>query len=264
MPKTIAILHVAGATDSQLELLAKKFEQFVMRMNLHPHEIKINSAPIIDLNSPRNTDIPSTLIIGWGLSEKPCWNKWSYEINTSSVIRLFIAVDLYERQGDNKRVLVEPKFKGGSYLRQKSWQTRCRLFLNGCFVSHVAPYGLKRISKSGYKGDLAIPNRYVLVPGFQQEIEIVRLIFNLYVNHGYTITDISNLLNAQGVKAPNRSNIWNSKKIKSIMTSAVYIGSNQYGACVKHNVFPALIDRSTFCAAQARIYRKKPFAPVTP
>ncbi len=259
MLKTIAIVHALGANDFQLEILVKKMERFVGRMNFYPNEIRVNASPGIGMNNPGNYDIPSTLIIGWGLSEKPCWTKWAYEINTSQLIRLFIAVDLYERYGTHGRVLVAPNVKAGSYWRHKSWQTRCKLFLNGCYVSYVAPYGMKRIPKEGCHDDLTVSNRHILVPGLQQEIEIVRLIFNLFVNHGYTMTEISNLLNAQGIKAPNKSKIWSGKKIKFLLVSSVYIGSNQYGACVKHNVFPALIDRSTFCAAQAKIYGKETF-----
>jgi len=262
MFKTTAILHAIGANDFQLEILVKKMGCFLERMNFYPHDIRVNASPPIDMNDSGGDDIPSTLIIGWGLTEKPCWTKWAYEIKTSQVIKLFIAVDLYERYGANRRVLIMPNVEGG-YWRQKSWQTRCKLFLNDCYVSYIAPYGMKRIQKAIYDDNFTFSNRYKLIPGSQQEIEIVRLIFHLFVNHGYTMTDISNLLNAQGIKAPNRSKIWNGKKIKSLMTSAIYIGSNQYGACIKHNVFPALIDRSTFCAAQAKIHGKEAFAPFT-
>jgi hypothetical protein len=81
--------------------------------------------------------------------------------------------------------------------------------------------------------------------------------FDLYVNHGYTMADITNLLNAQGVSAANKSKVWNPKKVKNIITSVFYIGSNQFGACIKHNVFPAIIDRSIFYAAQARFLKHR-------
>lgn len=232
------------------------------RMNFHPKRIGFNPYSVIDMTKIKKEGNPLTLIIGWGLSEKPRWTKWAYEIKISPVIKLFIAVDLYDRYGAMGRVLMLSNGKGGSYWRNKSWQTRCKLFLNDCYVSYVAPYGMKRIPKYAYNDDITGSFHYILVPGSRQEIEIVRLIFNLFVNHGYTMTEISNLLNAQGIEAPNKSKIWSCKKVKSLVTSAVYIGSNQYGACVKHNVFPALIDRSTFYAAQAKIHGKEPFAPI--
>lgn len=262
MLKTISILHAVGSNDSQLEILVKKLGCILERMNFYPHDIIVNASPSIEINKTRGNDIPSTLIIGWGLIEKPCWNKWAYEIKTSQVIKLFIAIDLYERYGVNGRVLIIQNVKG-NYWRHNSWQTKCKLFLNDCYISCIAPYGMKRIPKSIYKNGFALPDRYKLVPGSPQEIEILSLIFQLFVNHGYTMTEISNLLNAQGIKAPNKSKIWSGKKIKSLVTSAIYIGSNQYGACIKHNVFPALVDRSTFFAAQAKIYRKGAIAPFT-
>ena len=259
MIKTTAIIHAAGANRSELEILIKKLKRFTERINFYPNEIRVNASPVKDIIITENNDLPSTLIFGWGLAEKPCWTKWSYEIKTSKVIKLFIAIDLYEKNGVNGRVLMVPNLKAGNYWRNKSWQTRCKLFLEGCYVSTFSPYGMKRIPKDIYNDDLMAFNPHILVPGSLQEIEIVRLIFDLFVSHNYTVTEISNLLNAQRIKAPNKSKIWNSKKVKSLMSSPVYIGSNQYGACVKHNAFPALIERSTFCAAQARIYGKEEF-----
>jgi len=232
------------------------------QLDFNGTEIQVNLDPLFRSEKFGIRDEIVTLIVGWGLTEKPRWTKWAYEIKTSQMIRLFIAVDLYERYGANGRVLIIPNAEGG-YWRQKSWQTRCKLFLNDCYVSYLAPYGMKRIQKAIYDDSFTFSNRYKLIPGSQQEIEIVRLIFHLFVNHSYTMTEISNLLNAQGIMAPNRSKIWNGKKIKSLVTSAVYIGSNQYGACIKHNVFPALIDRSTFCAVMAKIHGKEEFAPFT-
>ena len=52
----------------------------------------------------------------------------------------------------------------------------------------------------------------MLVPGSTQEIEIVRLIFKLFVSYICEITEISNLLNAQGIKAPNKGKTWMGKK----------------------------------------------------
>ncbi|BBO76242.1 hypothetical protein DSCW_36590 [Desulfosarcina widdelii] len=125
----------------------------------------------------------------------------------------------------------------------------------GGFVSYVAPFGMKRVpGVSIYSDDYGLSNYHTLVPGAVHEIEIVRLMFDLYVNHGYTMAGITNLLNAQGVSAANKSKVWNPKKVRNIITSAFYIGSNQFGPCIKHNVFPAIVDRSTFYAAQEKIF----------
>ena len=86
MPKTIAILHALDANDSHVAILLKKLGYFMERMSIYPDEIRVNDVPYIGANNPGNDEIPSTLVIGWGLSEKPRWTRWSYEIKTSSLI----------------------------------------------------------------------------------------------------------------------------------------------------------------------------------
>jgi hypothetical protein len=244
-----------------LELLIKKLKCFTEVIELYPNVIRVNASPLKDIAIIEKKNISSALIIGWGLAEKPRWTKWSYKIKTSKVIKLFIALDLYEWDDINGRVLTAQNLKGKKFLLKKSWQSRCKLFLRGYYVCNFAPYGMKRIPKDHSNNERKPFTPHVLVPGSPQEIEIVRLIFHLFVNYNYSITEISNLLNSQGIEAPKKSKIWNSKKIKSLLLSPVYIGSNQYGACVKHDVYPALIDRSTFCRALAKICEKDKFPP---
>ena len=55
---------------------------------------------------------------------------------------------------------------------------------------------LKRIPKDRLNDDLIAFNPYILVPGSPQEIEIVHLIFSMFLSHNHTITEISNLLYA--------------------------------------------------------------------
>jgi len=95
--------------------------------------------------------------------------------------------------------------------------------------------------------------RHILKPGESSEIEIVKLIFDLFVNHDYNRTQICNLLNAQRVNAPNKSDLWNPSKILTILKSPMYIGANQYRESIIYNVFPPIIEKSVFFEAQARI-----------
>jgi hypothetical protein len=258
MLKTTAIIHAPGVDESQLRIMVKKLDRFVERMNFYQSNIRINNYPVIDTDLTGIYRKPSNLIIGWGLFEKPDWSNLVYAVKTSTEIRIFIGIDLYETSGIYGRVLMVPTLKNGRYWRHKSWHSKCKRFLNGGFVSYVTPFGMKRIPGTNpYSDEYALSNYTTLVPGAAHEIEIVRLMFDLYVNHGYSMTDITNLLNAQGVTAPHRSKVWNPKKVKNIITSVFYIGSNQFGACIKHNVFPAIVDRSTFYTAQARIYEKQ-------
>jgi hypothetical protein len=235
----------------------EKLENFLLSLQINRSRIWINQDPDLNLANWKNHYTPSTLIMGWGLPEKPRWNQWAFTIKTSSVIRLFIAVDLYESREGSGRVLFLPMYRKGRGWRDKTWRTRFELFLKNCYIGRVTPYGMRRMPKENYGySDFSMINRYRLIPGPSEEIEIIRLIFRLFVDHGYMFSEISNLLNAQGVKPHCISKSWNFQKIKSMLVSAVYIGANQYGDSLKHDVFPALIDRSTFCKALARIYNQ--------
>ena len=99
--------------------------------------------------------------------------------------------------------------------------------------------------------------RYVLEPGDPEKVEIVRLIFELFVIHDYTLTDVCNLLNSQGVKPPLKSNTWKTSVVRTILESEIYIGANEFSGCVKHGVFPSFIDKSIFFEAQAKISRNQ-------
>jgi hypothetical protein len=153
-----------------------------------------------------------------------------------------------------------PNSNSGKYYRKKFWQVRYKLFLEGCYFRTIAAYGIKRIPKDRLNDELTGFNPHILVPGSTQKIEIVRLIFQLFVSYNYTITEISNLLNAQGIKALNNSKTWRGKKIISLMSSPVYIGSNQYYACVENDIFQALIGKPAFCVAQTKIFGKDKFS----
>ena len=95
----------------------------------------------------------------------------------------------------------------------------------------------------------------MLEPGDPEKVEIVRLIFELFVIHDYTLTDICNLLNSQGVKSPLKSNTWKTRVVRTILESEIYIGANEFCGCVKHGVFPSFIDKSIFFEARAKISR---------
>jgi hypothetical protein len=255
MLKTTAIVHAPGVENFPLRVMVKKFQRFVERMNFYQPDIRINNYPEINADLPGIYRNPPNLIIGWGLVEKPDWSGLEYAIKTSTAVRIFIAIDLYETIGEHGRVLLGPNLKHGRFWQRKAWQLKCKQFLNGSYVSCCVPYGLRRIPSTNlYDQHYSLSCLYTLVPGSTHEIKIVRLLFDLYANHGYTLTDLANLLNAQGVRSPHKGKVWNPRKIKTIITSPVYIGSNQFSACMKHNVFPALIDRSIFYAAQTRMY----------
>jgi hypothetical protein len=134
------------------------------------------------------------------------------------------------------------------------------LFLNGSYLKPSTPFGMKRVLAKRKKERSPAGRLYhKLVPAEPEKIEIVRLIFDLFVNSDYTLTGIANLLNAQGITPPQENSApWNTRKVRSILESWAYVGANEYCGCYKPDVFSSAVDKATFFEAQAKIARAKP------
>ena len=258
MSGTLAIVHAPGVNQAQLNTLVEKLRDFIDHMDFKGADIQVN--PDIHLKSEKytNKDEIITLIVGWGLPFKPKQGWWMNEIPISKTVRQFIAVDLFERNRFDGRKLDPPKINAGKYWSRKTRRENFRLFLEGFYIKPTAPYAMRRVqTKKSKKTGRSSRLRYVLEPGDPEKVEIVRLIFELFVIHDYSLTDICNLLNSQGVKSPLKSKTWSTRAVRTILESEIYIGANEFCGCLKHGVFPSFIDKSIFFEAQAKISRKQ-------
>ncbi|MFC1535262.1 recombinase family protein, partial [Thermodesulfobacteriota bacterium] len=162
------------------------------------------------------------------------------------------------RFGVDGRFLDKPRIGAGKYWGRKVQEGRMKHFLKGYYVQPMPPYGMKRVRKKSSDEKFSrYRSRYILIPGDSEEVQIVRLIFDLFVNHYYNRTDISNLLNAQGAKPPGRKTIWKSNAVSAILKDPVYIGANQHQETIRYNVFPSVLDKFLFFEAQAKIMRER-------
>lgn len=73
-------------------------------------------------------------------------------------------------------------------------------------------YGYKKIIKDNYHLDIN-----------EQEAEVVKNIFNLYVNQGYGQMRIAKILNEQGIKC-TRGGEWTQASVKRILQNKIYAG----------------------------------------
>lgn len=137
---------------------------------------------------------------------------------------------------------------------------------NGDYIGNFSPLGYDKIKTN--KSNTLTPN---------EDAEIVKLIFDLYVNENLGWTRIARKLDEMGV-SPKRSEYWNPQTIRAILQNPVYIGkirwnyrqgikSYENGKLVKHKPrnnncmiiegkHPAIIDEDTFSAAQKIIGNK--------
>ena len=256
MSRTLAIVHAPGVNQAQLNMLVEKFRDFMDQIDLNGADIQVNPNPLIRSGKFGNKEEINTLIVGWGLSTKPTWGWWMNEMPLPKTLRQFIGIDLFERNRFDGRELEPPKINAGKYWSRKTRQKNFKLFLEGYYIKPIAPYAMRRVPiKKPNQINRSSRLRYVLKPDDPEKVEIVRLIFELFVIHDYSLTDICNLLNSQGVKSPLKSSTWNTRVVRTILESETYIGANEFCGCVKHGVFPSFIDKAVFYEAQAKISR---------
>jgi hypothetical protein len=268
--ENIAILYSPGTSKNTTNALLQKLNHLIEQFNIVNAKVEINpNLPLGPNEISMNQNKLITVIIGWGLHEKPQWANWMKEFETLTNVRQFIGIDLFERYNIHGKPFNVPRLIAGRYWSKKLKQNNINLFLEGYYLKGFVPYGMKNIQSNEKRWFVKNPgNLYTLKSGKKEELEIVRLIFYLFVNCDYNLTEITNLLIAQNIDPPRRKHTWNTAIIKTILKTHEYIGSNIYNGCVKQDVFDQIIEKSLFYEAQAKLSLRsnvpkipKPFYP---
>lgn len=132
-----------------------------------------------------------------------------------------------------------------------------RAVANGFFVSHIVPYGMAPLSawaETRSSGTTRFLARRILRPGRPDEIEVVRLIFMLFVHEERSRTEILNVLNAERVPAPHGAEVWRPRHVDLILTDPVYVGANRMGRVVAFGVCGPVVPPAPYHLAQARLF----------
>lgn len=159
------------------------------------------------------------------------------------------------------------------YTKEILLRGRIAAVKRGCYIGRIAPYGYDKIS---------IGKDHTLKVN-EDEAEIVRLIFDLYVKEGLPPGGVAKKLNEMGVKAP-RGEKWVKDTVRVMLRNEHYIGKVVFNKIKRTTVIengekkvkrlmqeddvvilsegkhPAIIDQETWEAAQklvARNPRKK-------
>ena len=129
------------------------------------------------------------------------------------------------------------------------------LFLKKFWVIGEQPYGLRKHSQRRNPNDH--PRKFVLKAGDEQEVEVVKFIFDQFGNQGMSRQNICNLLNAQKVVPPGKAPLWRSNNVNKILTEPAYIGATRFKGCILHNAFPPVLDPALYFQAQVRMHRER-------
>lgn len=252
MSDLFAILYTPGSGKATKEGLINKFKNIIDQLNIGKVKIKVNPKSPINVYLADKSNELLTVVIGWGLREKPSWKTIIPDSKYLESVRQLVAIDLLERKGSDGRVLDTLMITTEKYRNRNTNRNKQDLFFEGHFLQTSIPYGLKRVQVFDLKENnpSSVP-LFAFEPGEPSEVEIVRMIFDLFVNHNYNRSEICNLLNAQEIDAPKNCKAWNQKKIKSILACPLYIGANQYLEFIKFDVFKPIIKKSVYFESQA-------------
>jgi hypothetical protein len=253
MPETLAIVHAPGASERLTPVLREKLTRHLYQLNIELTDpILVNPVfPISDLVLEGRF---KNFVVGWGLEDEPKWQDWLNERDLAKYANQILLFDLCERKGQDGRRLLKPKVMAGPYWGEKTRLGYFDNFLAGHYLGTKVPYATRRVVKNGEERDgKEDQDRYTLEAGDPEEVKIVRLVFDLFVNNNYSRVHICQVLNGSGVNAPGHAKKWFVRTIGNILVDPVYIGACKYLDCIRHDVFPQLVSKSVFYLAQSRI-----------
>lgn len=110
--------------------------------------------------------------------------------------------------------------RGNDYLEySKRIMNRGRMasVKQGNYIASVRPFGYNKIIAGSGK------DKFHTLEIKQEEANVVKMIFDLYVNKGYGFAKIAKILDSGSVK-PLKSDNWSPYSINSILSNPVYIG----------------------------------------
>jgi hypothetical protein len=167
----------------------------------------------------------------------------------------------------------------GEYSRElsvKVFAGQCRLVELGYRQGGPAGYGLRRLlidEHGNPKGELSRgeqkslqTDRVVLVPGPEDEQEVVRRIYQMFVDENRPEREIAEALNAEG-KLTDLGRPWTRATVHQVLTNEKYIGNNVFNKVSfklkqrrvvnprdmwirAEGVYPAIVDTALFSRAR--------------
>jgi Recombinase len=148
----------------------------------------------------------------------------------------------FENDGSPTATIIKSvkRAMAGEYSRElstKVFKGQCRLIQLGFRQGGPAGYGLRRmlVDQSGRQKGLLNrgeqkslqTDRVILVPGPEEEIEVVRNIYRMFIREGKREAEIARWLQSSNT-ASESGRLWTSGMVHQILTNEKYIGNNVY------------------------------------
>ncbi|MEN8130567.1 MAG: recombinase family protein [Pseudomonadota bacterium] len=205
-------------------------------------------------------------------------------------IQVAYCAEQFENDGSPVSTIVKgvKRAMAGEYSRElsaKVFAGQCRLIELGFRQGGPAGYGLRRVlidQNGSIKTELTRgehkslqTDRVILMPGPDDEVRIVNLMYRWFINDGLVESEIAGQLNGRGIRTDlNRE--WTRGTVHEVLTNEKYIGNNVYNRISfklkklrvkntpdmlikKEGAFESIVPHDVFYTAQgivrARAYR---------
>jgi DNA invertase Pin-like site-specific DNA recombinase len=97
----------------------------------------------------------------------------------------------------------------------------------GKFLGSPVPYGMRLRIETDERGH-RVKGTSLLEPGPEREVEVVRLIFRLYGEQGFSVGDIVNELHRRGVASPEGREWWHKSTLTYLLRNRCYVGDARW------------------------------------
>jgi DNA invertase Pin-like site-specific DNA recombinase len=157
-------------------------------------------------------------------------------------IQVAYVAEQFENDGSPVSTIVKgvKRAMAGEYSRElsaKVFAGQCRLIELGFRQGGPAGYGLRRILVDQHgvmKGELARgehkslqTDRVILMPGPEDEIRVVNLIYQWFIDEGLPESEIAGRLNGMKIRT-DLDRPWTRATVNEVLTNEKYIGNNVY------------------------------------
>ncbi len=157
-------------------------------------------------------------------------------------IQVYYCAEQFENDGSPTSTIIKSvkRAMAGEYSRElssKVFKGQCRLIELGYRQGGPAGFGLRRmlVDIQGKPKGLLKRNeqkslqtdRVILVPGPEEEIGIVRHMYQMFTKQGKCEREIAEHLNSRGIKT-DADHPWTRGSVRQVLTNEKYIGNNVY------------------------------------
>lgn len=232
-----------------------------------------------------NADYTSVLVYDvsrWGRFQNPDQSAHYEFICAEAGVQIIYCAEQFANDGSLSATILKSlkRVMAAEYSRELSVKitaAHARIAEDGYWQGGAPGYGLRRqvVRPDGRLGPVleygqfknAQGSRSVLTPGPAREIEVVQRIYRLLVTQRLSRSEISRLLNAEGIPAEN-GGPWSLSRVTQVVTNRKYLGemvtnksvSRRVGEprsavpcaqwITRTNVFEPIIDARMFASAQ--------------